>query len=372
MKAAAVSVSLFLMTAASIQAAGIPKISTVEQLRAQPVVHLPTGWDIRLGISMPDKEAGPYAVLYADVQGKNPAALVQDGDAGKWLGPLFVRTQWEERRRAELEEKSGRQAMPTGLYALAIPVHDGKCHITIDDGKSTVWDDTIPFDNVPATPWQPFVGLSNIKVQAVRASGRSLAVVPQFLSDQPLFNFDDFSATRKDAEILFKKSLPLAMPLDPAWLAPVAGAKPGTPPLALAIDGDQFTLIAEGRRMIDAPDEVLLARWWVNGKAILPDPSTRQKLMEDTRKMSETDRFAVIFNYPETLAAKEGDTLTLQVLYAPHGYERASDDSLKLAEVISQSPAMPLLSNRLEFKLTKELLAARDKIPTARDQDSAK
>ncbi len=367
------TVAILLSSAVMARGDELPTISTLAELRAQSPTHLQTGWDVRVGIADPGKDAGPFILIYADVQSKSPTELPHNRDPHEWLGPLFVRTQWDD-VRAEVQQVKAERKISDGLYAIAIPTRKGTCQITVDDGIKTLWEEKKTFSEVSPSPWQPFVGLSEIKVPAVHASDQSWAVIPKFLGDQPLLALGDFAAKQSDADALFNKSLPLVMPLQPDWLPPVLGIKAGTPPLLLALDHDQFILVATGRQMLDWPDKILLARWWVNDKATFPEIGD-YKLNEMLRKISETGTFNVAFSYPESLHAKAGDVLALQILYNPNGYEQVvngpSTPSREAIDIV-RNPAMPMLSNRLEFKLTKDLLAARNKFLTTRDNSSAR
>jgi len=170
-----------------------------------------------------------------------------------------------------------------------------------------------------------------------------------------------FAAEHPDADTLFKNSLPLSMPLDAAWASPKG--KPA--PLKLSLADGVFTLSADARKMLDWPDQVLLAWWWVNGKAVFPEVNGNQTVLQQdmSRLISETAKFTIAFSYPEYLQAKEGDTLALQVLYSPNGLAQVvnGERDLLMSGIVMLNDNLPQLSNRLEFKLSKELLAARNK-----------
>ena len=113
--------------------------------------------------------------------------------------------------------------------------------------------------------------------------------------------------------------------------------------------------------MIDWPDELLLARWWVNGKAIVAEKGGRNILKSMSRKMELTSEMIVTFNYPTSLGAvKEGDKIALQVLYAPDGFD-FDPEAMLLQESVRWRVSAPVLSNKIEFPVTKEMIAAHEK-----------
>ncbi|HVT81587.1 MAG TPA: hypothetical protein VHM90_13145 [Phycisphaerae bacterium] len=358
--APALLLALLSTSTSAFAASPIPKISTAAELRAQTPTRLATGFNVRLGITDVNKDAGPFLLLYADVESKSPADLPHNRDPHEWLGPLFVRAQWDDLKRTDEQVEARPGEMQSGLYALAIPVRKGTCHLTIDDGTNTIWDEKIQIDAVPPSPWQPFVGLGKTKtIDGARASEEAWAAIPRLEGGLPLLNLAEFAAGHKDAEALFKKSLPLSMPLDPTW-ASATDARAAS--LKLGLADATFTLAADGRKMLNWPDEVLLARWWVGGKAVYPDATMQNALQQHmARAMSETDKMTIAFGYPEYLHATEGDTLALQVLYSPRGYAQVATGEPLVQAAINSKENLPLLSNRLEFKLTRELIAARDK-----------
>ena len=110
-------------------------------------------------------------------------------------------------------------------------------------------------------------------------------------------------------------------------------------------------------------DETFLTRWWVNGKPFIPKldtPALRNRARAAAQAAnagSEVEvRFQVEF-HPEFLGLKKGDTVGVQLLYCPHGWECTGPELIKEAAAAMQK-SVPIkaeqihisrLSNRVDF-----------------------
>jgi len=122
-------------------------------------------------------------------------------------------------------------------------------------------------------------------------------------------------------------------------------------------------------------DEVLLARWWVNGRAVKPPPADFKLAREEMQEMFEAIREEVdpttsihvdLPSLPQHVKAKAGDLISLQLMYCPGGSEvfpvtrhGGVREQLKMMIEIwggIRGTNVPLLSNRLEFKLTNKMV----------------
>jgi hypothetical protein len=62
---------------------------------------------------------------------------------------------------------------------------------------------------------------------------------------------------------------------------------------------------------------------------------------------------------PDSLGdLKVGDKVGVQMLYSPGGWQ-VPESEMRLGRLLAQTPRSPLLSNRLEFKVTGAMLKAR-------------
>ena len=249
--------------------------------------------------------------------------------------------------------------LPDGLYLAAIPLASGgTCHLTLEDAAAHIVaqrDFVVP--KVPKTYWATFATL-----QSGVSRDYFWAARPQIPGFQPL----DLAALEKtapqDAPDLFRSSLPGTLPCDPRWLNPAPWPKnlPATP-LQLTLDNGQFVIKAGGRQLIDWPDWHLLARWWVNGQPVEAPRPIQPHARQAARQVTATATFRIAFGYPDALGSvKSGDKLALQLMYAPEFEELAADaQTAGHISIVDHQLATPLLSNKLEFTLTPQLLAAR-------------
>lgn len=151
---------------------------------------------------------------------------------------------------------------------------------------------------------------------------------------------------------------------DEAPVLPGAAGPGEADGLKLSLDGDAFVVITAGRPMIDRPVRKLLARWWVNGKPVIAPSAERPLADAGDGQQRQTGEFRVRFDVPDHLGKlKPGDRVALQVLYSPAGFDRLTVDAAKQQMLLQlqRDDNRPLLSNRLEFELTEELLRQADR-----------
>ncbi len=129
-----------------------------------------------------------------------------------------------------------------------------------------------------------------------------------------------------------------------------------------------FIVQAEQRNLSSSPSDTLLARWWVNGRPVIPARSEKEEpvgMQQSSEGLTREVRIA--FGLPSALGAlKAGDRVDLQVLYVPHGSRlvltAAGPDSMLVQMVqmaaMTEKPSLPVLSNRMSFVITEALLPA--------------
>ncbi|HOD80380.1 MAG: hypothetical protein BWX88_04510 [Planctomycetes bacterium ADurb.Bin126] len=170
--------------------------------------------------------------------------------------------------------------------------------------------------------------------------------------------------------------------------APPPAAPPARPsddtsyPIRLTLEKDHFVLASRGVLDLYEPHKRVLARWWVNGKAVeVPD---HRDVMEEIklvarlmRALAEGKRqpIRIPAALPPLLGKLAGgDIVRLQVMYAPGGFEERPGDHLSKAtfgDADAYYPAFgPMLSNPLEFFATPAMIAAGHK--AAKEQQEKK
>ena len=364
----------------------IPEVKTLEQLLALKPVHLTNGPDIRLGISGGGRDAGPWKLLYCHV--KHPEKIKREQRTsgkryGEILGPVFFVCEapqfsleaqvgiLEVGRQSDADEELFCGLVPLawkGDYLLQIMRPDGG---VLQEKKFTVATET-------ACLWRNFVverpspegQLDTRNNVAARDTGM---VHPRYDGTKPIFQTRGEMKLIKAAGGKTRRAehdnfLPGAIPLDDIWVF-LRQHKPESRrvgeesfPLKLTLDKTAFVLESPVP-MLDEFEDTLLARWWVNGKPIVPGRSNGSPLEGGARNIIFLKTVRVGFDLPKDLGLlKEGDRVKLQVLYNSHGYlpittHRPEGEVVRMMLLGEDEPAPPLLSNVLEFTITKELLS---------------
>ena len=320
----------------------LTEVNTLAELKALKPIHLETGWDVRLGLSAKESEAGPWKLFYcyATYVGveKNPS-LRFEKSFGEPVGPVFLRCRWSAHEHAPDEVSMDMEgAAHEGLYCgLVLLAWEGACNVEVvsRDGK-VLRSKVLTIKDTPPCYWQEFAGMDfNAYKSFVRS--RTTAAYP---------NYNGLMSSQTDFKGLDQ--------IDSV--------------LALSLQNNEFQIQSNGLKMVDWPDENLLARWWVNDAPVVPPRNDTCMKMQQGRRVGATELMQVSWNFPDDLGEiKAGDKLKLQVLYCPTGYEclmKTPSSGAAIAMMASETAVpRPLLSNVLEIVVTKELLAARKKEP---------
>ena len=135
-------------------------------------------------------------------------------------------------------------------------------------------------------------------------------------------------------------------------------------PLKLSLEEGVFVVRCEAGA-IHLPDDFLLARWWVKGMPCLDYALEADVLAKLSRMSTEVKETRVAFGLPRFFrAVHAGDRVGLQVLYTPQANQffAAPGHVASLYSAIcafqAKLPPVPMLSNRIEFVVTKEMLEA--------------
>jgi hypothetical protein len=145
---------------------------------------------------------------------------------------------------------------------------------------------------------------------------------------------------------------------------PDGAANDVSPPMRLTFREGIFVIHADNKFPADAPSE-LLARWWVNGQAVaapVPKEIRAEQSGKQFRSSKPVEEAAITFGLPDFLGdLKPGDRVALRLLYSPQG--TAPLIPMHLAQMMRQQQRYwlwPVMTNRIEFVVTEELLAKRD------------
>jgi hypothetical protein len=202
-------------------------------------------------------------------------------------------------------------------------------------------------------------------------AGEPWAAAPAFDGLVNLPPPGDLELPMPDPAKAMENQLPGGLPLLGGWDAALAArsadgaARPMD--LKLSLAEDRLVIQSTGCQMLDWPDRCVLARWWVNGAPIVPKQSPRSMSHAESRQISKTDESIILLTLPAWLGSLEsGDKVGLQVLYSPDEHELVNDQPYQMEQAIARihGPGyapVPLLSNRIDFKVTAEMLAKRSK-----------
>lgn len=313
------------------------EVKTADDLQKQPLINVPGVGDVRLGIGPMDADLGPWRIVYCLLEKEDNKEIERAhhhpprGEEFD-LGRLRIGVEWERMMvQAEDITKMARLALKLPVvHQTVIPIFNtGKVTISVyAPGGPVIASTTMTIDKRIDSPWQQFAMLRGEKA----GDGEPETVV----------------AKADDRVVPQLETTRAWAPEKRETLGPIE------PRLKLSLKDGVFTIDSGERKMIDMPDENLLARWWVNDK-----PATQAGLKQQqaaARAVRETSMLQVLFGLPDNLkAAKAGDKVTLQVMYCPEGFQSVG---MKQAMKSHDSPdAMGLaVSNKLEITLTDAML----------------
>ena len=357
---------LMLVTAARTTAAAEPaelaRVETVADLEAVPPVETGDGWSVRLGFAEPDA-GGSWIVLYclatqSDKARRNDGP--DEGVAGEPLGPVWYTLEGRgcpKAQRASLQRAAFATRPGPLLWCEIVPLPaETATTLTILGAKDHALARHEFEQPTKARPhlWHTFVSERGAAAAADNGDGDGDG------DGEP----GTVVADRSDAARprLVDAIVPPGRQAGDDRPLPLPGAADAgeADELKLSLTGGAFVIAAD-RPMIDRPARHLLARWWVNGEPVVARLAERQFAHSGFGQMRQTNEFRVGLGLPESLGKlKRGDRVGLQVLYCPAGFDRVSKTGAmkQLMEQMAAASAVPLLSNHLEFELTKELLAA--------------
>jgi len=344
----------------------IASVTHFDQLRGQRPIRLDANWEVRFGLRDGGAESGPWRLLYCLANWTNksdPPSLGYEGKAfGEPLGPVFYRVSMGEQAPVAAHARmmfAGGYTPPEGLYCgMVLTAWQGKYHIDVfsRDGKN-IASRTIHVDEPRPLHWQEFA----CREGAVLRS--PVAARPEFVGTWPLWE----NGGKIGSQLQQRCPLPGTIPMPNAWIDYVGrkatAIREGERiyPLTLSLTDGHF-VIRSSVNLVDWPDFHLLARWWVNDQPISARRPEGISMREIGRQVSSTKEMRVRFGLPDALGQLEpDDRVALQVLYSPAMIEQVPINSVSLACLRaaschkSETPAVPMTSNRIEFTVTKAM-----------------
>ena len=353
----------------------LPRVRTLAELKAVEPVDAGDGWFVRLGYGEPEPGVGAsWLVLYCLAEHAGAPEAEQRGlGGGERTGEPFgpVSYLWErvsDKRQQRVRQLSADLSRP-GLYCATLPTR-GKAAMRVAvhaHGTDRLLGERT-FPAAVERPWPVYWQSFAVAVSRKEPGQDGAAVVaPEDLAaivlDEPMAVYPLF----RDAAIEMPKREAGDDDDDDDGDLPGLGGAGEADALKLSLDDGIFTIAAE-RVLHGSAQENLIARWWLNGEAVevkLPRPG--QKLQQQALREDPPQRFEVAFGLPDHLPElKVGDRVGLQVMYAPGGHcplpiEGLQKIMAELHHAARQNVVdRPLLSNRLEFELTEELLRRAD------------
>lgn len=365
----------------------VQAIKSLAQLRKVTPAAVIQGWEIRMGVAdLPDK-ARPWLLLYCHVRRTGRAAEAghlgpptQMYSGAELLGPVtFIVATTESlgtRKKLKIaapKTAAGGQKDVERLYVAAIPVAGKQAtNIFVHSGDAekliAQWQRPAGGEAHPC-PWMPFAAVSARRYVVADEFQAARPTYPRRVPLWRLVKGEGFALPRPIAGKLVRYFLPGCIRSDGPYYEPRyygekadTGIKRKEPfPLKLSISGDAFFAIGSKVRLVNRPDEYLLARWWVNGKTIVPPaPKTKAGAQAEkarTETVTGTKEMKVALRLPAYLGGlKVGDKVSLQVMHCDGGYSRLGGEAV--AQLVHAWPAFaPMLSNELTFTVTKEMLS---------------
>lgn len=355
----------------------LPTVRGLEDLRGQPAHHLPTGWEVRLGLGDGGDAAGPWKLLYclARYVGDGEPALHFDGAApGKMLGPIFYTVTAGEARRARAMMAIAATAERAGLYCAVVPTAwRGDYQVRVfSPAAAELARRTLRIADAQPCHWAQFARTRERLVAKGEAPWRVrrqvAAAVPDFggtASLLPPMWDNQQSGLRR-----LRTPLPGEVPCEWPWPARLGlprlveeHRRQRNHTLELSLDDGAFTIRARSE-IIPWADLHLLARWWRNGKPVVPPRSDEGEMVQLGRAVAAGRTMKIAFGLPDFLGrVKVGDRIGLQVLHTPGAVRRLPKTRAAQAELLKAQfairrdvPRVLLLSNRLNFELTARLL----------------
>jgi hypothetical protein len=288
-----------------------------------------------------------------------------------YLSPLKLlccRAQWIDANRPPKTIPFGRYAAPHLGPVLWTVRADGFREKALERSSHPTPPMSLQGDGCLYAAVLPLQGVKEAYVQVYCAfDGRELArqrIRPAEASTWPWGCF----AAHKTGELFgVSADFQTAVPGIPAfravpWSSGEAAQGKGTS-IALSLQAGFFDVKAE-KRILPARGSRLLARWWLNEEPVLPQAAGEVTPLAGVYAEGQAGLFRLPASLPRAaLKAKRGDKIGLQLMLCPGGIESPSIPDTDLPNgvgpEIDEAPAVPVLTNRIDFEVDAALLAPR-------------
>ena len=345
----------------------IVDVATMKDFRVAPLVRLDDGTEFRLGLSNGGDAAGTWGVLYCLVErpadetrraASTRSSTTQSRPHGEQLGPVSYEATWDGSLVLADVKSAGRVTIrpyPVLYAGRVLLQHRGRAIVRVytDDGATLLAEREI---EVKAPRQDNWVNFARPRLRDEPAGAECVVM------DDPWSAVPELGAGGSRA------SVSATQPADAALPAEVVDGAHADSRLQLALEQDRFVLRTAGERLMPpvTPDE-LLARWWVNGKLVPAPPPRRHATEFLKRPQRAANEVALAFGLPDHLGdLKPGDRISLQLLWCPDGHEplRSDGDIVDMIKTAMRQHTIgwewPVMTNRIDFALTPQLLAKRD------------
>ena len=336
----------------------IPDVNTLEDLQKSALIKV-DDWEVRLGLGDGGEGAQSWKLIYCFAKYVGPEAgdgaeitTADDPEVGiRALGPVtFWLKDGHGVKIERLRHALARLVPRGGLYVAVLPLPGPGDFVleAMNDRDEAIARRNLAVRREAGHPWVKFATMP----PTPKKDPPELAVSSSLI----LRWWPKIDGT---LPILEGKTLSEAAdkPL-PAKLTPGG--------IELKLEQGAFVLRSEVG--LEWDPRHLLARWRVNGVPPRFDVLEGLEAAEALRKRTRSKEARVAFALPGFLGAvKPGDKVALQVLYSPEEveYVRPPGEMMRIRRLVQDlrekrddEAQTPLLSNRLEFEVTAEMLKA--------------
>ncbi len=380
---------------------GIEPVSTLRELRIVRPIAI-RDYEIRIGLGDGGKDSGPWKLLYClATPVKRPAAIgpLKPGrdtfrQIPKDLGPVryTVDNPASDIHGGQLEVlRSKVRQLVKGVPIYCAAVHtpwEGSYRVRLWSHSGLLLAQRIVRVNRPrACYWQGFVKRMRVKAGRTDINAEIDAQPPQlfptYAGQDILWSFGPGKKVALASHNVRDRPqgipLPGRLPVEEFYKRqmrpPNTDSQMPFEPLKVSLGKNGKIEVVLKRRLTNKRlDEVLLARWWVNGRAVKPPPAdlALEEEMQDMLEAiqadvdSATNIHVSLPSLPQHIKAKAGNLISLQLMYCPGGSEKhpatrgaGYREQLKMLSerwAGIRGANVPLLSNRLEFKLTNKMV----------------
>lgn len=292
-----------------------------------------------------------------------------EGDAAVPWKLLYCRAEWTDQDRPA-------RPVPYGRY---IARHLGPVVWTIN--KEGFHEAGPDLNSRPAPPMSiegngsvyaatlPLRGFEQSYLQVYSAfDGRELARRRITADESSVWSWGRFMAHRKGSPFGVSADFDAACPGMPAFKPVLAKTmNKGVHSISLSVEDGFFSLKSD-KRILPTRGSRLLARWWLNGEPVSPQTAGEFAAVNN----AHTEGLASLLRMPAklptaVLKAKPGDKVGLQVMLSPDRIESPAlnpESSQCITSLdIGKSPTVPILTNRLDFKVNAAMIAESNSKP---------